>query len=78
MKYSYLSTGQPDSLPSTVLMDSGVESEVIRIWDSAKWMRDEIIVQGRLSFSLLRILESAKKGDLGWGEGGLLGCPAGT
>ena len=28
--------------------------QVIRIWDSAKWVRDEIIVQGRLSFSLLR------------------------
>ena len=31
------------------------DSIVIRIWDSAKWMRDEIIVQGRLSFSLLRM-----------------------
>lgn len=31
------------------------DSIVIRIWDSGKWMRDEIIVQGRLSFSLLRM-----------------------
>ncbi|CAK9089563.1 unnamed protein product [Durusdinium trenchii] len=31
------------------------DSIVIRIWDSAKWVRDEIIVQGRLSFSLLRM-----------------------
>ncbi|CAJ1448812.1 unnamed protein product [Effrenium voratum] len=31
------------------------DSIVIRVWDSAKWMRDEIIVQGRLSFSLLRM-----------------------
>lgn len=32
------------------------DSIVIRIWDSSKWMRDDIIVQGRLSFSLLRLL----------------------
>ncbi|CAE7561007.1 FER1L6 [Symbiodinium sp. CCMP2456] len=31
------------------------DSIVIRIWDSSKWMGDEIIVQGRLSFSLLRM-----------------------
>lgn len=30
------------------------DSIVIRVWDAVKWGTDEIIVQGRLSFSLLR------------------------
>ena len=36
------------------MIDGWNNSKVIRIWDSGKWMGDEIIVQGRLSFSLLR------------------------
>ena len=60
--HGYTVRGTPNC---PLIQRSRSESEVIRIWDSAKWMRDEIIVQGRLSFSLLRVLASAKKGELG-------------